>query len=154
MSTGEEQQKRTVEVETAKADFQAGLDVDEDFASLLISEGFITLDDLAYCAVEDIAAIEGLDPDLATEIQKRARNALLDKAMQAGESKEGETAPSLLDLKGMTREVAGQLAAREMATVAALADAAVDEIEDIEGLSRNQAEALILAAREASGWFE
>ncbi len=154
MSTGEEQQKRTVEVETAKADFQTGLDVDEDFASLLISEGFITLDDLAYCAVEDIAAIEGLDPDLATEIQKRARNALLDKAMQAGESKEGETAPSLLDLKGMTREVAGQLAAREMATVAALADAAVDEIEDIEGLSRNQAEALILAAREASGWFE
>lgn len=154
MSTGEEQQKRTVEVETAKADFQTGLDVDEDFASLLITEGFITLDDLAYCAVEDIAAIEGLDPDLATEIQKRARNALLDKAMQAGESKEGETAPSLLDLKGMTREVAGQLAAREMATVAALADAAVDEIEDIEGLSRNQAEALILAAREASGWFE
>jgi N utilization substance protein A len=154
MSTGEEQQKRTVEVETAKADFQAGLDVDEDFASLLISEGFITLDDLAYCAVEDIASVEGLDPDLATEIQKRARNALLDKAMQAGESEEGETVPSLLDLEGMTREVAEQLAARKMATVAALADAAVDEIEDIEGLSREQAEALILAAREASGWFE
>ncbi len=154
MSTGEEQQKRTVEVETAKADFQAGLDVDEDFASLLISEGFVTLDDLAYCAVEDIVAIEGLDDDLALEIQKRARNALLDKAMQAGESEEGESAPSLLDLKGMTREIAGQLAAREMATVAALADAAVDEIEDIEGLSRSQAEALILAAREASGWFE
>ncbi|NOR72394.1 MAG: transcription termination/antitermination protein NusA [Mariprofundaceae bacterium] len=154
MSTGEEQQKRTVEVETAKADFQAGLDVDEDFASLLISQGFITLDDLAYCAVEDIASIEGLDADLATEIQKRARNALLDKAMKAGESEEGETAPSLLDLEGMTREVAEQLAARKMATVAALADAAVDEIEDVEGLSREQAEALILAAREASGWFE
>ena len=157
MSTGEEQQKRTVEVETAKADFQTGLDVDEDFASLLISEGFITLDDLAYCAVEDIAAIEGLDPDLALELQKRARKALLDKAMQAGESKEGEegkSVPSLLELEGMTREVAEQFAAREMATVAALADAAVDEIEDIEGLSRDQAEALILAAREASGWFE
>ena len=157
MSTGEEQQKRTVEVETAKADFQTGLDVDEDFASLLITEGFITLDDLAYCAVEDIAAIEGLDADLALEIQKRARNALLDKAMQAGEGEEGEegkSVPSLLELEGMTREVAEQFAAREMATVAALADAAVDEIEDIEGLSRDQAEALILAAREASGWFE
>ena len=41
-----------------------------------------------------------------------------------------------------------------MATVAAFADAAVDDIEDIEGLSHEQAEALILAAREASGWFE
>jgi N utilization substance protein A len=154
MSTGEEQQKRTVEVETAKADFQTGLDVDEDFASLLISQGFITLDDLAYCAVEDIASIEGLDADLALELQKRARNALLDKAMQVGESEEGESAPSLLELEGMTREVAEQLAARKMVTIAALADAAVDEIEDIEGLSRDQAEALILAAREASGWFE
>ena len=154
MSTGEEQEKRTVEIETAKVDFQAGLDVDEDFASLLIAEGFVTLDDLAYCAVEDIASIEGLDADLSLEIQKRARNALLDKAMQSGGDEEGETVPSLLDLEGMTREVAEQLAAREMVTIAALADAAVDEIEDIEGLSRDQAEALILAAREASGWFE
>ncbi|MFC1626242.1 transcription termination factor NusA [Pseudomonadota bacterium] len=154
MSTGEEQEKRTVEIETAKVDFQAGLDVDEDFASLLISEGFVTLDDLAYCAVEDITAIEGLDADLSLEIQKRARNALLDKAMQSGGDEEGEKVPTLLELEGMTREVAEQLAAREMVTVAALADAAVDEIEDIEGLSRDQAEALILAAREASGWFE
>jgi len=154
MSTGEEQEKRTVEVETAKADFQAGLDVDEDFASLLITEGFVALDDLAYCAVEDIAAIEGLDADLAQEIQKRARNALLDKAMQAGDSEEGESGVTLLELEGMTREVAEQLAAREMVTVAALADAAADAIVDIEGLRREQAEALILAAREASGWFE
>jgi len=154
MSTGEEQEKRTVEIETAKVDFQAGLDVDEDFASLLISEGFVTLDDLAYCAVEDIASIEGLDADLSLEIQKRARNTLLDKAMQSGGDEEGEKVPTLLELEGMTREVAEQLAAREMVTIAALADAAVDEIEDIEGLSRDQAEALILAAREASGWFE
>ncbi len=153
MTTGEEQQKRAEEIETAKADFQAGLDVDEDFASLLVTEGFVTLDDLAYCAVEDIASIEGLDADLALEIQKRARNALLDKALQSAEE-EGEESATILSLEGVTREIAEQLAARQMVTVAALADAAIDEIEDIEGLSRDQAEALILAAREASGWFE
>jgi N utilization substance protein A len=38
--------------------------------------------------------------------------------------------------------------------VTALADAAVDEVEDIKGLGREQAEALIIAAREASGWFD
>ncbi len=153
MSSGEEQQKRSEEIESAKADFQAGLDVDEDFAALLVSEGFMALDDLAYCAVEDIAAIEGLDADLAQELQKRARNALLDKALQ-GSSEEGEAAVSLLDLPGMTREIAEQLAARQMTTVAALAEVSIDEIEDIEGLSRDQTEALILAAREACGWFE
>ena len=41
-----------------------------------------------------------------------------------------------------------------MLTAEALADAAVDEIEDIEGLGREQAEALIIAAREACGWFD
>jgi len=153
MTTADEQQKRTEEVETAKVDFQAGLDVDEDFATLLVAEGFVSLDDLAYCAVEDIAAIEGLDAELAQEIQKRARNTLLDKALQGAEE-ESESKISLLDLTGMTREIAEQLAARDMVTVEALADAAIDEIEDIEGLSRDEAEALILAAREASGWFE
>jgi len=153
MTTADEQQKRTEEVATAKVDFQTGLDVDEDFASLLVAEGFVSLDDLAYCAVEDIAAIEGLDAELAQEIQKRARNTLLDKALQGAEE-EGESKVSLLDLTGMTREIAEQLAARDMVTVEALADAAIDEIEDVEGLSRDEAEALILAAREASGWFE
>jgi len=153
MTIADEQQKRTEEVATAKVDFQAGLDVDEDFASLLVAEGFVSLDDLAYCAVEDIAAIEGLDAELAQEIQKRARNTLLDKALQGAEE-ESESKISLLDLTGMTREIAEQLTARDMITVEALADAAIDEIEDIEGLSRDEAEALILAAREASGWFE
>jgi len=152
MTTGEEQQKRAEEVDAAKVDFRTGLDIDEAFANLLVNEGFMSLDDLAYCAVEDIASIEGLDADLATEIQKRARNALLDKALQSAEE-EGESA-SVLELPGMTREIAEQLAARDMVTIAALADAAVDEIDDIEGLTHEQAEALILAAREASGWFE
>jgi N utilization substance protein A len=114
----------------------------------------LSLDDLAYCAVEDIAAVEGLDTDLAQELQKRARNSLLDSALKGASDDEDEAAVSLLDIPGMTREFAEQLAARDMAAVSALADAAVDEIEDIEGMTHEQAEALILAAREASGWFE
>ncbi|MDX8404498.1 MAG: transcription termination factor NusA [Mariprofundaceae bacterium] len=156
MSSGEEEQKREGEVEAAKVDFQAALDVDEDFALLLVSQGFLSLDDLAYCAVEDIASVEGLDADLAQELQKRARNSLLDSALQgnADADADDKATVSLLDIPGMTREFAEQLAAREMAAVSALADAAVDEIEDIEGMTHEQAEALILAAREASGWFE
>ncbi|MDX8408026.1 MAG: transcription termination factor NusA, partial [Mariprofundaceae bacterium] len=153
MSSGEEQERRQDEIKRATDVFKDALDVDEDFAAVLVAEGFINLEDLAYCAIEDITAIEGFDEDLAQELQKRARNVLLDQAPQQGEQ-EGEGKVGLLDLKGMTREIAEQLAARGMVTVEALADAAGDEIEDIEGLDREQADALIIAAREASGWFD
>ena len=153
MSSGEEKERRHEEVAKAKEAFQEGLDVDEEFATVLVNEGFFSLEELAYCSVEDITAIEGLDEELAHELQKRARNVLLDQALHQAEG-EGEGSISLLDLEGMTREIAEQLAAREMATVSALADAAADELEDIEGLSSEQANALIIAAREASGWFD
>jgi len=153
MSSGEEKERRQEEVVKARRIFQQGLDVDEDFASVLVAEGFYSLEELAYCNAADIAAIEGLDGEMAGELQNRARNALLDQALQKSES-EGESAVSLLDLAGMTREIAEQLAALEMVSVDALADAGVDELENIEGLSRVQAEALIITAREASGWFD
>jgi len=152
MSSGEEKERRHEEVAKATLIFQQGLDVDVDFAAVLVGEGFYSMDELAYCAAEDISAIEGLDEEMAAELQNRARNTLLDEALKQGKD-EGEAQISLLDLAGMTREIAEQLTARKMSSVDALADAAVDEIEDIEGLTREQAEALIIAAREASGWF-
>ena len=153
MSTGEEKERRHEEVAKARAIFQQGLDVDEDFASVLVGEGFYSMEELAYCALEDISGIEGLDEDVATELQNRARNSLLDQALQQN-NEAGETKVTLLDLAGMTREIAEQLSVRNMLSVEALADAAVDDIEDIDGLSREQAEALIIAAREAAGWFD
>jgi len=154
MSSGEEKERRHEEVAKARAIFQQGLDVDEDFAAVLVGEGFYSMEELAYCEVADIAGIEGLDADLAAELQNRARNALLDQALQKNSEKEGESAVSLLDLTGMTREIAEQLTARELASVSALADAAMDDIEDIDGLTHEQGEALIIAAREAAGWFD
>jgi len=149
MTTGEEAEKRAEESESAKAIFMQALDVDEDFAALLTHEGFFSLDDLAYCEVSDLEAVEGLDETMAQEIQLRARNALLDQALQDAKSDADEL--SLLDLPNMTRDIAAALLEREIASVQGLADAAVVDIQDIEGLE--EPEALILAAREASGWF-
>ena len=154
MSSGEEKERRHEEVAKAKQIFQEGLDVDEDFAAVLVGEGFYSMEELAYCDVADIAAIEGLDEDVAVELQNRARNTLLDQALQKNAEAKGETTVSLLDLAGMTRAIAEQLTARDMVSVDALADAAIDEIEDIDGLTREQAEALIITAREAAGWFD
>ena len=152
MTTGEEMKRRKEEVEEARVIFQEALDIDEDFANLLVTEGFISLDDLAYCPLEEITGIEGLDEELSAELQNRARNALLNRALSQNEAAEGGV--SLLELKGMTTEIAEQLAARGIVSVEMLADAAADDLDGIVGLSREQAEALIITAREASGWFD
>jgi len=149
MTTGEEAEKRAEEIESAKVTFVQVLDVDADFAALLTNEGFFSLDDLAYCEVSDLEAMEGLDETMAQEIQLRARNALLDQALQAAKSDADEL--SLLDLPNMTRDIAAVLLEREIASVQNLADAAVVDIQGIDGLE--EPETLILAAREASGWF-
>jgi len=152
MTTGEQREKRHVEAEKASETFQQALDVDADFAAVLINEGYLSLEDLAYCPVEELASVEGFDEELVQELQKRARNALLDTAL-AMEEGNGKKTP-LMELEGMTEELAAQLVGRGIPTVEALADAAVDDIGEVEGVDREQIEALIIAAREASGWFD
>ncbi|MDQ6990066.1 MAG: transcription termination factor NusA [Mariprofundaceae bacterium] len=152
MTLGDEKQKREEEVAVAKEAFIGGLDIDEDFSLLLIAEGFMSLSDLAYCAIDELTAVEGIEEELAQELQKRARNSLLDSALE--EEGEGKKAVALLDVKGMTREIAEALSAQGLVSANALADAASDEIEAIEGADEAQLNDLIIAAREACGWFD
>ena len=56
--------------------FQSELDVDETLSQLLVAEGFTSLEEVAYVPVEEIASIEGLDEDIAIELQSRATEAL------------------------------------------------------------------------------
>lgn len=148
MTTHEEREKRREEFEQAKALFMERLDVDETIAELLASEGFLSLEDLAYCPLEELVSMEGFDGDLAQEIQKRARNALLHQALE-----EEKKATDLLELPGMTAEIAELLRERGVETIEALADAGADDLTDLP-VERETIESLIIAAREASGWFD
>ncbi len=156
MTTGEEHKRRQDEVDRVKLQFHEVLDMDEDFASYLASEGFLSLDDLAYCSVEELSAIEGLDADLALELQKRARDSLLSQAFakeNPGVSEKDESS-SLVDISGITSSLVEALAKRSIGTPEALADASTDDLEGIEGQTREQLEALIIAARKKCGWFD
>ncbi len=155
MSSAEEREKRQSEMNAAIALFRDKLDVDEDLASLLCAEGFFTLEDLAYCPFEELAAIQGFETELAQELQTRARDALLDSALADGAKEDKGSEAALTTLKGVDDSVAKALAALGIQNVAELADAAIDELDGkIEGMSREQLEALIISAREACGWFE
>jgi N utilization substance protein A len=151
MTLSDEKEKRAAEVQAAKEAFMTGLDIDEDFSLLLVAEGFMSLSDLAYCNIEELTAIEGLEEDLAKELQKRAREGLLNTALEEGSD---EPLVALLDVEGMTAEIAEALTLQGILSANALADAAHDEIEPIAGLEDEQLDALIIAAREACGWFK
>jgi N utilization substance protein A len=69
-------EKRQREFVERSALFQNELDVDETLSQLLVAEGFTSLEEVAYVPVEEIAQIEGLDEDIATELQSRAAEAL------------------------------------------------------------------------------
>lgn len=152
MTLGDEKQKRVEEVQAVKDAFAAGLDIDEDFSLLLINEGFMSLTDIAYCDVNELTAIDGLEPELASEIQKRARDSLLNSALEQEDANlTADALVALMDVTGMTADVAETLTLQGVLSANALADAASDEIT---GVDEDHINALIIAAREACGWFK
>ena len=81
MTESQESERRQREFSERTILFQEALDVDEVIAQLLVTEGFATVEDVAYVDVSEVASIEGLDEQTAEELQNRARE-YLDRAAQ------------------------------------------------------------------------
>ena len=133
--------------------FMKQLDVDEDVATILVQEGFSTIEEIAYVPTTELLGIEEFDEEIVEELRNRARDVLLTLAI-ASEEKIDQSEPSqdLLDLEGMDTELAFELAARGVRTRDDLAEQAVDDLEDVPGLDPERAGKLIMAAR--AHWFE
>ena len=133
--------------------FTSGLDIDDDFASILVDEGFTSLEEIAYVPVSELLAIDGLDEDIVEELRGRAKAWLTTRALANEESLEAsEPKQELLDLEGMNRHVAFVLASRGITDLEGLAEQGTDEISDIEELDEESAGKLIMAARNIV-WF-
>jgi N utilization substance protein A len=133
--------------------FTAGLEIDEDFASILVDEGFTTLEEIAYVPINELLDIDGLDEEMVEELRSRARATLTTRALATEESLEAaEPKEELLNLEGMDRHVAYTLASRGITDLEGLAEQGTDEISDIEELSDKKAGELIMAARNIV-WF-
>lgn len=144
------QEKHHAESFAAIKNFVTHLAIDEDLARLLVEEGFNSLEELAYIPVDELLEIEELDEELVEELTKRAKDALTTIALAHA----GDTHPSqdLLDMPGMTRELAYKLAENGVADLEALAEQGTDDLTDITELSTEQAGELIMAARNIC-WF-
>ena len=154
MTTQELEQKHQAEDNKILDLFMTALEIDEEFAQILIDEGFTNLEELAYVSMSDLTAIDGLeDEDLAEELQTRAKNAITAAAL--AEEKALEAAhieDNLLNLEGMERHIAFKLAQKQITTLEELAEQGVDDLADIEELSAEKAADLIMAARNIC-WF-
>jgi N utilization substance protein A len=133
--------------------FTEGLDIDEDFASVLVEEGFSSLEEVAYVPVAELLEIEGLDEETVEELRGRAKAKLTTQALANEESLENaEPSEDLLNLEGMDRHLAFVLASKGVADLEALAEQGVDDLDDIEELNEEKAGELIMAARNIV-WF-
>jgi N utilization substance protein A len=172
MTESQESERRQREFTERTQLFQEALDVDEVIAQLLATEGFETVEDVAYVEPREIADIEGFGEETAEELQARARE-FLDREAAALDAKRTELGveDGVLEVEGVTLPMAVALGEAGVKTVEDLADLATDELrgafESKDGervrvagalesfnLSNEDAEALILRARVAAGWIE
>lgn len=145
--------KHQAEAHAAIDTFTKYLDIDEDFATVLVEEGFSTLEELAYVPMKELLEIDGLDEQTVEALRERAKNALTTLALAQEESLgDKKPADDLLNLEGLDRAIAFKLAARGVCTLEDLAEQGVDDLADIEGLTDEKAGELIMAARNIC-WF-
>ena len=172
MTESQESERRQREFAERTALFQEALDVDEVIAQLLVTEGFVSVEDVAYVEADEIAAIEGFDEDTAEEIQARARD-YLDREAAEFDAKRRELGveDAVLDVDGVTLPIAVALGEGDVKTVEDLAGLVPDDIRgwyehkagervrekgilEAFNMSPEDAERLVMRARVAAGWIE
>lgn len=152
MSASDADQKAETETGALIEIFMKDLDVDEDVALILAQEGFSSLEEVAYVPEQEMLDIEEFDADIVAELRSRARDVLLTKAIANEEQLESaEPAQDLLDMEGMTKDLALTMASRGIVTLDDLADQSVDELTEIDDINEEDAARLIMKARES--WF-
>ncbi len=160
MTEDEESERRQEEFRTRSQMFIDALEVDDVLAHLLVTEGFSSVEEVAFVPIEDLFSIEGFDEDLGTELRNRALNHLAEqeekftqRRLELGVSDEIVAIPGLSGAMVVTLGEAGIKALDD------LADLAADELIDAEDgllrefqLTQDEADAIIMAAR--AHWFE
>lgn len=153
MSVEESAEKQQQEAESFMQSFMDKLGVDEDVAEILVSEGFTSLEEVAYVPLDEILAIDGFDEEIAEELRNRAKDALLTQAIASEEGiSSANIEDDLLNMEGMDETLAMQLASKDILSMEDLAEQSIDDLMDIEDMDEERAGKLIMTAR--APWFE
>src|ERR1700757_4745113 len=129
MTESQESERRQKEFTERTALFQEALDVDEVIAQLLVTEGFASVEDVAYVEADEIASIEGFGEETAEEIQARARE-YLDKEAAEYDARRRELGVEdpVLEVEGVTLPMSVTFGENEVKTVEDLAGLVPDDL--------------------------
>jgi len=157
MTEEEESQRRAEEFKTRSTLFIEALDVDEVIAHLLVAEGFTRIEEIAETPVDELSQIEGFEDALSEELLNRA-NAYLDAKQKELEEKQAELGlqEDLVAFVGLTPAQILKVGEKEVKSLEDLADLAGDELVEYLGegeLTEQEANNVVMAAREELGWF-
>ncbi|HDR28407.1 transcription termination factor NusA [Rhodovulum sp.] len=172
MTEAEESARRQAEFEERTRLFMDTLDLDEFFAQLLVSEGFTSLEEVAYVDLDELLVIEGVDEDTAAELQARARDHLEEQNRKALEhARELGVEDSLVEFEGLTPQMLEALAEDGIKTLEDFATCADWELAGgwttVDGqrvkdegilekfdMSLEEAQTLVMTARVLLGWVD
>ncbi len=152
----QESERRVEEFNRASALFMEALNVDDMIAHLLVTEGFTSVETVAFVPAEDLGEIEGFDENLAGELRERARAYLVERDDRlSAQRRELGVEDALADFEGLSPAMLVALGEAEIKTLDDLADLANHELIAIVGegkMSSDDADSVIMAAR--AHWFE
>jgi len=160
LTEAEESERRTEEFRNRSQMFIDALDIDDVIAHLLVTEGFTSLEEVAYVPVEDLADIEGFDAEVAAELQERARSSLERRDRQYEELRqELGVSNELASLERLTPGMLVALGENQIMTLDDFAGLAGDELVELlagsdkvaVNLELEEANELIMRAR--AHWF-
>ena len=155
LTEAEESERRTEEFRSRSKMFIDALDVDDVIAHLLVTEGFSSVEEVAFVPLDDLVDIEGFDENIAGELQNRARSFLEEQDVRNAErSRELGVAEEVAALPGLTSAMLVRLGEKGVKTLDDLGDLAGDELIEIVGadaLGLDEANQVIMAAR--AHWF-
>jgi len=149
MSLNDADEMQAQEIQKTGEKLAEKLGVDAEVAGVLIDEGYTSLDDIAEAEAETLSKIEEFDSEMVDELQERAQDAQLVKALNDAEATE-----LLLGVEGVDDSLASALVGAEINTVDDLAELSIVELLEIQDIGNDSASAVIMAAREKEGWFD
>jgi N utilization substance protein A len=156
MTEEEESERRQKEFRERSQLFIDALDVDETIAQLLVTEGFASVEEVAFLPLDELASIQGFDEDLAGELHRRASDYIARKSAELdARRRELGVADEVAAIAGLTPAMLVKLGEKGVKTLDDLADLAGDELREIvadPALGADEADAVIMAARQH--WFE
>ncbi|URQ66166.1 transcription termination factor NusA [SAR86 cluster bacterium] len=126
------------------------LDVDEDLANTLISNGYNTLESISSSKIEELSKIDGFDDDISSLLVNRAKEVLITMAMEVS-TDDGESG-DLMSVEGMEMTLALELTQKGINDREELAEQSIEELTSIIDISEEDAGDLIMRAR--AHWFE